>query len=231
MAKSGRPKKKKVPVVIDEAQDDTEIIDDSNVNETVNTTDRFDDVMVDDYTMPEDIIQTKDNKDYVEMIHNKYSTDRSIYELQMDDILREIEITYRALHYDNEKGKYYRLKGSDPIMNDTGVNQILKILKSIIHKGTFMSSLDKPKVNQIVQSVGDSILYLISCNWKVWGIKGIDSAIMIYNELLVNLLTGLSRSINSDEKHYREKAMGYQVGVNGKLPGGSEANDMMFGGI
>ena len=186
----------------------------------------------DDYEIIEDnpSAQNKNQREYVEVMYGKQSEDRSIYEIQSDDIIREIEISYRGLKYDPEKGKYYKSEENTPVMSDKGVNEIIKILKSLLHKGIFMTQFKPEEANRVFRNIGRAINIKLSCNWRVWNISGIDGAIMIYNELLANIKAGINRAINSDEKHYREKAMGYNVGMNGKLD--SKGNEEMFvGGI
>ena len=224
----GRPKKKKAddnkPIEVDYNKFDNLEIGEEEYDET------NDDIDWDKDT--QSLINSDGDKEYVEMIHNAKSTDRSIYELQMDDIINEIEITYRGLKYDVEKGKYYRGKDDMQVMTDKGVSEIIKILKSILHKGMFMSKFKDVEANNIFMNIGKALNVKLCCSWRVWGIKGQDSVIMIYNELLANIKAGINRAINSEEKHYREKAMGYNVGVNTKVDAQDGSNNEMFiGGI
>lgn len=83
-------------------------------------------------------------------------------QLNLDENIKKIEYSLQGLRWDSEESKF--VEHTDALLNDKGVQNIIRLCTAFLHKGLYLSNLDEDEVSK----------------------KMIDFRCMLTDELLLN---------------------------------------------
>lgn len=162
----------------------------------------------------------QNQKESVELLGNYGGNlERSIYEIQFEDALKNLEVNFRSLIQDPETGQYYRYKKVKPMINDQGVSDLMSVLRSHLHKGTPMTKITNQMALIVVVQFMDAVIALLEGRYLIYEID-VNSLEVIHDMIRNNVLFAILRAVDADEKKYRAKALGFHEDVKQKADQG-----------
>lgn len=114
-------------------------------------------------------------------------------------IIEELRMKLRGMEQRMD-GTYARV--SAPLMNETGVSEIILTVSSIVNQNTIMSSLDKDEIGRLILNCMDSIIDELVLNWKEYGIKDKINLDKIHNLIAHMTFPALKRALGSGERKF-----------------------------
>lgn len=102
------------------------------------------------------------------------------YQLDVNEIIEDIEHTIKSevLSYNpkTNQAEWILRKGTEPLINDKGLNAVMTILKSRLTKIFILSDFDKDDIEAISIAVGEDIIDDFYYNWNKYDIKDTAAA-------------------------------------------------------
>lgn len=92
-------------------------------------------------------------------------------QLDMTEIYEPVENSLRGRKWDFNAKCYVTPKGAKPLLSDEGIEDVMRWLRSYIHKGIFLSNLNEEDVCNIMRRICFSIIYRLAANFTVWKIQ------------------------------------------------------------
>jgi len=127
------------------------------------------------------------------------------YQLDVDDIIRDIEMTLRQEEYIlNDQGlpisQQKQVKGRivQPLCSDELISEIRLLLKSRLTKVFALSDFDEETINNITITVAQQIKKKMCIDWHNCGIKDIATASMILHLISDNVYAVLRKGYNAN---------------------------------
>lgn len=97
------------------------------------------------------------------------------------------------------------VKISNPKVNQKGYEDIWFILDSHINQNIILSHVEEQNISNIMESLQEDLVDMLSLNWKEYGIKDKNDLDAINNSILVNIFMALKRAEGQNEKNWLGK--------------------------
>lgn len=102
------------------------------------------------------------------------------YQIDHTDIINDIEQNLRSEKIVHHNGQSYVQKtGLVPLINDTGIQTIITILKSYLNKINILSDLSKPDIHDTIRYITEDLTDDFYMNWEKYGIKDYPTGSLI----------------------------------------------------
>ena len=101
-------------------------------------------------------------------------------------VILDIKNTFRGLEFDEVSGEWKRHEGSEPLMNEKGINAIMPLVRSLVNDNSVLSNFDD-EGRDLVVITSDAIHDLLEENWKEYGIRKsqLSSVISVFLNMAV----------------------------------------------
>jgi len=127
------------------------------------------------------------------------------WQLELDSILERIEHILRGdeVSYRNGDVCWSPAKEGETILNNYGVNKILKIISSYLNRNTILSNYDEPTINFKVYDIGCEISDTIFLEYEKMGLSDIDKRKeypMLVRQIVDMIHSSYLRALNGGER-------------------------------
>ena len=92
------------------------------------------------------------------------------YQLDARDVINTIRLHLSGYYYDPFKEKWVKNE-EYAMLNEKGVNAILKIVAATLHKVIFLSNLSREKIEKLSQEVHKQTAKLLFENYEEYGVR------------------------------------------------------------
>jgi len=147
--------------------------------------------------------------------------------LETNKTLQNIECNWRGIVYDEETGQIFDVPNKEALMNEAGIQMFMGILKDIVHKETMQSFLSEEYIDKATIDFDDNVADLMFKNMKEYGIKSIQVANSIADDINHLIHCTLRRALNGGERRELSKTSEYKEVVGG----GQQKSPGLFGGL
>jgi hypothetical protein len=103
-------------------------------------------------------------------------------------------------------------------VNEIGYEKIWFLLDSHINQNIILSHLEEQNVSNIITTLGEDLVDMLSLNWKEWGITDKNDLDAINNCILVNIFMALKRAEGQNEKNWLGKISLEHISGMPRLP-------------
>lgn len=118
---------------------------------------------------------------------------------RVTEIIDLIEDSLLGRHWDENKQKYVKI--SKPLLNPTGIEGIIRFLKSYLHRGLFLSNLDEKEVSKVMILISQTITENLLLHYHDWEIDKADFN-SIGDIIEHNIFFALKRAFGAGDKRY-----------------------------
>ena len=123
------------------------------------------------------------------------------WQLQQDETLEIIEKSLRKQKYNFESQKWENIDNVKPVMNETGIFDIITILKSTIHKNFALTNFTKDDIYRICKQIRNEVIINLYLNWKKYDLNKSNMG-HIVNLIDRNVFSLLTKSLNDGERKH-----------------------------
>lgn len=139
--------------------------------------------------------------------------------------LNQLEYTYRG-YFVNQKGE--KIKLSEPLMNEEGINSVMGLVKTIVNQMTIMSNLTKQDISALRDFLADTLAKDLMINGKDYGIRDDVVKSKIYFHALSTAHICMKRAFEGDDKRFWGKI---QKEITNRVEGSVDKKDGIFSSL
>lgn len=150
---------------------------------------------------------------------------RSIYDLNSDKLLNELEHKFKGEVFDVLTGEW--IKKNEELMNDKGVSVIMSILQIHLSPFNVLSILDQKKIDRICYTASSNIADSLYINSEDFGIK--PSFFLLIVDMIDSIIEiNLTRALNGKTLELYMKSQRRIETINSQQP---QKSNSLFGKI
>lgn len=140
-----------------------------------------------------------DSIDYRDIYDDyKQSNDFSRWRLNSAEDIEGVAMDLRGLEFNEDLNKFIRV--SDPLMNETGVQQVKSILRSRMTRFAGLTDLSEETINKFSKTTAISVNRLLFVNADKYGVRP-EEYLEIYEMIKFNVFMMLTKSKNAGERN------------------------------
>lgn len=115
-----------------------------------------------------------------------------------DSSIYKLELSLRGMMLDQDGNP--KQIGS-PLMNETGINNILSLTQSVVSQVTILSNLEK-EIAQLMLFLNDALTQDLMMNRIKYGIKGVTDRTRIYSIVMMNAYITMRRAFQEGDRRF-----------------------------
>lgn len=121
-----------------------------------------------------------------------------------DRVVDDIENTLRGVK--KIRGQHIRFR-EKPYMNETGINDVMSLVKSHVAQNTVLSNLDNQQISSIMKLLNYTLAKTLMIKRKKYDIESSEDRTMIMDIILVPCYICLRRSYEQGERRFLKGAV------------------------
>jgi len=147
------------------------------------------------------------------------------WQLSGKDLLEEIRNLMMGNSWNPTTEKWE--PDADPLMNQEGINAIIKIVQDYVNKNTILSTLEEPFILYIVREINFDVNELLVASYEDFGIKK-QYLSVVSNSICNMIYFAMQRALKGGEKTFLTSTEQRRYDFHTPVPGQGEKKGGIF---
>lgn len=118
-----------------------------------------------------------------------------------DREIKKMEANLRGQSVDRY-GRASKRENVKPLMNESGINMMVGLVRSVLSRNTNMANLNDRVLNGIMEGIAETFITVLMMNRVEFGIKNDSDRSAIFNECANRCHIAITRGWNADDKRF-----------------------------